>query len=199
MDPHLLEDLVSKNHHPKDHWTLKTGYFEDPNPAIQVQTLPLEGPRSLGHWKSTTQKAHSSHRFRVEEKWSKAPDPFGKNKWFCWWSSNPTWKGLGLPPLEGSGPSFRTIWVFPKNRGTPKWMVKIMENPIKMDDLGVPLFSETSMCSSSLLECQCTVKYQNCEFHCWHKTCPTSHIRFTRKSFQLYLKWPFLGKLKKNS
>ena len=32
-----------------------------------------------------------------------------------------------------------------KNRGTPKWMVRIMENPIKMDDLGVPLFSETSM------------------------------------------------------
>ena len=27
-----------------------------------------------------------------------------------------------------------------ENRGTPKWMVKIMENPIKMDDLGVPLF-----------------------------------------------------------
>ena len=27
-----------------------------------------------------------------------------------------------------------------KNRGTPKWMVKIMENPIKIDDLGVPLF-----------------------------------------------------------
>ena len=28
----------------------KTGYFEDPNPATQVQTLPLEGPRSLGGW-----------------------------------------------------------------------------------------------------------------------------------------------------
>ena len=27
-----------------------------------------------------------------------------------------------------------------KNRGTPKWMVKIMENPTKMDDLGVPPF-----------------------------------------------------------
>ena len=29
-----------------------------------------------------------------------------------------------------------------KNRGIfpPKWMVKIMENPIRMDDLGVPLF-----------------------------------------------------------
>ena len=30
-----------------------------------------------------------------------------------------------------------------KNRDTPKWMVKIMENPIKIDDLGVPLFLET--------------------------------------------------------
>ena len=34
--------------------------------------------------------------------------------------------------------------MFPKLRGgPPKWMVKIMENPIKMDDLGVPLFLET--------------------------------------------------------
>ena len=34
--------------------------------------------------------------------------------------------------------------VVSKNRGSfpPKWMVKIMENPIKMDDLGVPLFLE---------------------------------------------------------
>ena len=33
-----------------------------------------------------------------------------------------------------------------KNRETPqKWMVKLMENPIKVDDLGVPLFSETSI------------------------------------------------------
>ena len=30
-----------------------------------------------------------------------------------------------------------------KNSGIPKWMGKIMENPIKMDDLGVPLFWET--------------------------------------------------------
>ena len=40
------------------------------------------------------------------------------------------------------------IWVFPKigvSMGIPKWMVKIMENPIKMDDLGVPLFLETSI------------------------------------------------------
>ena len=33
-----------------------------------------------------------------------------------------------------------------KNRDTPKWMMKIMENPIKMDDLVVPLFLETPIC-----------------------------------------------------
>ncbi len=34
--------------------------------------------------------------------------------------------------------------VFFKNTGTPKWMVKIMENPYEqMGDLGVPLFLET--------------------------------------------------------
>ena len=32
-----------------------------------------------------------------------------------------------------------------KNSGIPKWMEKIMEHPVKMDDLGVPLFSETSI------------------------------------------------------
>ena len=48
----------------------------------------------------------------------------------------PWWCGkLPIPPWRGyMGVS--------KNRGTPKWMGK-METPIKMDDLGVPLFSET--------------------------------------------------------
>ena len=36
-----------------------------------------------------------------------------------------------------------------KNLGTPKWMVKIMENPIKTDDLGVPLFLETPISISA--------------------------------------------------
>ena len=53
---------------------------------------------------------------------------------------------------EGDAQSFQkggmTFERFSKNRGkTPKWMVYIyiMENTIKMDDLGVPLFSETSI------------------------------------------------------
>ena len=34
--------------------------------------------------------------------------------------------------------------MFPKiGGGPPKWMVYFMENPIKIDDLGVPLFLET--------------------------------------------------------
>ncbi len=37
-----------------------------------------------------------------------------------------------------------------KNRATPKWMVKIMGNPIKMDDLEVlPLFLETPIYHSN--------------------------------------------------
>ena len=28
----------------------------------------------------------------------------------------------------------------------PKWMVYFIQNPIKMDDLGVPLFLETPIC-----------------------------------------------------
>ena len=33
-----------------------------------------------------------------------------------------------------------------KNRGTPKWMVYFMENPVKMGDLRVPLLLETPIC-----------------------------------------------------
>ena len=48
-----------------------------------------------------------------------------------------------MPPLRWQlGVDFSSIFDMgvSENRGTPKWMVKIMENPIKMDDLGVPLF-----------------------------------------------------------
>jgi len=38
-------------------------------------------------------------------------------------------------------------WVFPKGVYTPKWMVYLVENPIKMDDLGgyPPIFGNIHM------------------------------------------------------
>ena len=47
---------------------------------------------------------------------------------------------------------FRVVWLFlgvSENSGTPKWMV-YNGKPIKMDDLGVPLFSETPSWQSDL-------------------------------------------------
>ena len=47
------------------------------------------------------------------------------------------------------------IWVFPKIGGKPpKWMVKIMENPVKIDDLGVfPYFWKHQFVSTRSMTC----------------------------------------------
>ena len=61
-----------------------------------------------------------------------------------------------------------------KNRGTPKWMVKIMENPIKMDGLGVPLFSKTSI---YIYIIHCTLVNE----HSWLENGPEVHMYFLLK------------------
>ncbi len=54
------------------------------------------------------------------------------------------------PRYDIRHPKTRNLWAtkswhmgVSKNNGTPKWMVKIMENPIEIDDLVVPFFLET--------------------------------------------------------
>ena len=63
-----------------------------------------------------------------------------------------------------------------KNRDPPKWMVKIMENPIKMDDLGggVPLFLGWHPYRLSVisLDIQINTSGERCFFQyiCWGPT-----------------------------
>ena len=52
-----------------------------------------------------------------------------------------------------------------KNGGIPKWMVKIMENPIKMDDLGVPLFLEIPISFHHMLS-----------LYSWELFCRLGHV-----------------------
>ena len=70
------------------------------------------------------QRADSTLRPRVDRRWG------GLRRFFSW--------------VE----NLVTTWVFPKMVVLQKWMVKIMENPIKMDDLGgkPTIFGNTHMC-----------------------------------------------------
>ena len=52
--------------------------------------------------------------------------------------------GPMFQPLEVTVQNVDSIWVFPKI-GVPQNGWFLMENTIKMDDLGVALFSETSI------------------------------------------------------
>ena len=59
--------------YPKDHWTLKTRYLEDPTLAIQVQTLRLEGPRSLGYIQLLSLSTSIWGAWKMWKKWPVKP------------------------------------------------------------------------------------------------------------------------------
>ena len=107
--------------------------------ASDVQEEEMETPLSC----STRHTSSHTLRFTLRRHWllTKEDDDF--NAKFL------TLVVDGLPTISSTAIGWcgHSKWIYnmdvSKNRGTPKWMVKIMENPIKMDDLGVPLFLET--------------------------------------------------------
>ena len=104
-----------------------TNYIDDAFPPFFVFILH--------HWKNTTHSwsytvvARDSCMLAEMTSQTFAEAPL---RWLIWGHGVIPWVVL---PISYVGVS--------KNRDTPKWMVKIMENPIKMDDLGVRLFLET--------------------------------------------------------
>ena len=69
-----------------------------------------------------------------DEGWGNADDERLPDQW----GDEPNEMG-GLVGPRSRGFDSATVWSaggVSKNRGPPKWMVKIMENPIKVDDFG---------------------------------------------------------------
>ena len=77
-----------------------------------------------------------------------------------------------------------------KNSGTRKWMVFLMENPINMDDLGVPLLLETPTYWCSIFCLRTFVPFDSAEIFCflrWAWNIQTSWIYSVHSHFMTFL------------
>ena len=75
---------------------------------------------------------------------------WGCTKFGSWWVSPWWFQPLGWTSLFKH---FLVIWRFPEI-GVPQNGWFVMEHPIKIDDLGVPLFQETPICWAFVLSCR---------------------------------------------
>ena len=136
----LVDPLMylKKSHPTVELWSLASPDTQGTGePTIAQRPLAIENHRDYA--KGSTAIAFHNLNFEKNIKTCLIWDWMGSNFWN--WHKHAAMKIAFDLNLECQ--TLEEQMGVSKNSGTPKWMVKTMESPIKMDDLGVPLFLET--------------------------------------------------------